>query len=356
MIKMYKMYVAAVVLLTCAFALAFTAEVKAGGFSVAPVFPSNQRAESTGSFNLDMEPGQFQEVFIQVTNQQDNPIEVEINLITPGTNRNGIIDYTSTGVLDETLINSFSDIAFLPVDNIVTIPPNTVAQVPFIIEVPEEGFEGEKLGAVHVLLGITDEELEAAGTIVNRFANVIAVRLNQVGSPPMSSIIPDFVLGGVDMELVNHRASIVANIRHPQPRLSMGALVHSQVYAVGGDSPIFSSENISVDFAPHSIFPLTMTDRAGYGIAPGDYIIRIQMEHEGRNWSFEEAFTIEAQHAAAINVASVNQQQNPASQMNNQDSADGEFPWIPAVIAANVVAIGAVAFYLIRKSKKKTVN
>ena len=340
-----KTLTALVVWLTCVFALATMAGAN-GGFSVTPVFPSNQNPESTGAFNLNVTPGQRQEIAVMVNNPQDEPITVEISLISPGTNRNGIIDYTGPGRLDETIEGaSFSDIAHLTVSEDITVPANMSAEIPVIIEIPQDGIEGVMLGAVHVLLGITDEEVEDAGMIVNRFAHVISVRLQEEGAsePPA-----DFALGEVRVDLVNHRAAIVADVRNPQPRFAMGAIAHAQVYPAGSDQPMFTAGNVGVDFAPNSIFPFSMTDEGGYGIPPGSYIARVQIEHDGQNWEFEETFTVAAQAAAVVNAAAVNQQASPYQ-------LRGGFPaWGFAAIGAGVILlIGLTALILRSKSKSR---
>ena len=94
-----------VILLASAIALAGTAGASAGGFSVSPVMPDNQNPESRGYFDLRVSPGQKQELTVTISNSGSEEIGVSLNLLTVSTNINGIVDYTSSGKTDETMIN-----------------------------------------------------------------------------------------------------------------------------------------------------------------------------------------------------------------------------------------------------------
>ena len=326
------------------FMVGFSVSVEATtGFSVIPNFPPNQVEGISGVFDLRMTPGQQQQVSVTVSNNTDEPITVELSIFAAGTNRNGIIDYTAQGQLDDSAANSLSDIAHIPIDGDIAIPAGQSVEVPIVINVPEEGFEGVILGAIHTLLGITDEERASAGMIVNRFAQVVIVRLQQQEIIPE----PDFALGEVSGDMVNHRAAIVANVINTQPRLSMGATVSAQIYMQGQDTQLFTITEIPVDFAPNAIFPLSMVDEQGFGIAPGDYTVNIQLAFEGQNWEFTRNLTIEPQAAQQMNDAAVNQGQQAPQQMA-PDNNSFMILWI--VLAISAVAIVALIVFAVLRS------
>ena len=301
--RTFKISVSLIILLVSALALAVTAGANAGSFSVNPVLPENQRPESRGYFDLIVVPGQRQELVVEVSNSSDAAATMTLSLITVTTNRNGIVDYTAPGISDETLKNRFTDIAKLDKESI-TVPPHESMNVTISLTVPQQGFDGIILGAVQALKEITDEERASAGMIVNRYSYVLAIRLRQTDSP----IDTEFLLGDVRTELVNHRAAIVADIRNPQPRLVMGVEASAQIFQKGNDAPVFDVSAASVDFAPNSIFPFSMVDRAGYGLRPGRYVALIQLAHEGKTWEFEHEFDIEEEEAAIVNGGALNQQ------------------------------------------------
>ena len=336
--RTYKISISLIILLASAFALAISAGASGGSFLVNPVLPDNQRPESRGYFDLNVVPGQQQELVVELSNSGDTEATMLLSLITVTTNRNGIVDYTAPGTSDETLQHKFTDMATLDQD-VVVVPPKESRYATIQLTVPQEGFDGIILGAVQALKDITDEERAAAGMIVNRYSYVLAIRLRQTDTP----IDTEFLLGDIRTELVNHRAAIVADIRNPQPRLVMGVETSAQIYQKGNNTPIFDVTIASVDFAPNSIFPFTMVDRAGYGLVPGEYTARIQLAHDEKTWEFEQEFYIQEEEAAAMNSGAMNQQPPQESGGGLGKAFAGGMPnWIMFA-----VGIGAVLLILL---------
>jgi len=179
---------------------------------------------------------------------------------------------------------------------------------------------------------------------INQFAHVMIVRLQEGDI----TIEPDFLLGDVRAEIANHRAAIVADVRNPLPRMTMGVVANAQVYQAGQDTPLFNMVDVDVDFAPNAVFPFTMIDMEGFGVHPGAYLARIQLEHNGRRWEFEREFTVYPQEAAAVNEAAVNQHEHQTAPV----LAGGQLPvWAIVAITVGVIAILALIALLIRSKK-----
>jgi len=346
MVRTIKITGMVIVFLLSTVVLGITAGA-AGGFSIAPNLPDNQRPETNGFFNLDVTAGQQQEITMRVENENDFDIAIEVSLFTAGTNMNGIIDYTRPGELDTTLAHDFTDIATLGVESRIIIPAGQVSVVPVTLNTPATGLGGGMvLGAIHMLRDVTDQEMEEAGMFVNQFAHVMIVRL-QEGDV---AIAPDFLLGDVRAETVYYRAAVVAEVRNPQPRMSMGAVASAQIYQAGQDTPIFSMADVNVDFAPNSVFPFTMMDMEGFGIHPGEYLARIQLEHEGRAWEFEREFIVAPQEAAVVNAAAANQWTQVPPIVSAGTSQ--QLPvWAIVAITVAVLAILVLIALLIRSKK-----
>jgi len=264
-----------------------------GGFSVTPVIPEELQHPDMmgGNFDIFVTPGQTVELGIEVHNLRDEPIAVEVTVVTAGTNRNGIIGYSSTGEFGGTLPFLFEDVITMPPGvDVLTIPPLTTATLPFTIEVPAGGFDGLALGAIHVLLGITEEELAEAGMIVNRFAAALPIRM-RISEPQMD---PEFYLGHARAGILHYRTVFVIDVHHPVPRITRPTYTSTWIYPAGSDSPVFTQEDMPVEYTPHAIFPATLMDE-GLGIDPGDYIARVRIEYDGRVWNLEQAFTVHPQ-------------------------------------------------------------
>ena len=345
--------ISVLVFLASTFALAFKVEAM-GGFSVTPIFPNNQNRQS-GFFDIRVVPGTRQELAIDIANPGEEDITVEISLITASTNRGGVVEYSAQGLHDESMLHVLSDMTTIPdldESREMIIPAESNVIVPIFIDIPEEGFDGIILGSIHVLLGITEEERAAAGMIVNRFANVVVIRLEDRG------IITDteFLLGDVRADIVNHRPAVVMEIRNPLARLTMGATATAHIYAEGDNEPIFVRGNVNVDFAPNSIFPFSVTDRIGYGLEPGNYLARVWIEHQGEMWEFERAFDILPQQAEEINIAAVNvQEQRPMGDQRSPGNTGAGLGGnlsvlIMAAIGVGAILVIAIASFLIVKS------
>ena len=312
--KILKTTAIVIVFLTTMLALAFTASAGVGGIFLSPYEqPENQvEGASAAAFDLWVTPGMRQEISFNVRNGRDYAVTVELGLNTAITNAGGNINYGATPdqvEFDNSLQFLLSDIASFPGGEShieIEIPGRTTAIVPITLNVPNEGFDGVILGGVHALLGLTEAEREQGGMIVNRFANVMLIRLSMEGAPPVE---PDFALGRVEADVVSSVGSFIARVHNPTPRISSGALASMWVMLAGtdADQALFYHENMPVDFAPHSIFYFILRDREGYGIFPGDYVARVRIEYDGRVWEFDEEFTVTAAAARAVAERAVGQ-------------------------------------------------
>jgi hypothetical protein len=337
-----------------ALTIALTISVRAiGGFTVIPVYPDNQNSETPSFFNLRVTAGQRQEFSVRVNNSGDTDMSVEVSLVTAKTNEHGAVDYSSTTLkTDVSMQNPLAEIGTVNGDAI-HIPAGGSVEVPIFIDIPQEGFDGIILGSVYVLRGITDEERENAGMLLNQFAHVIPIRLQERDT----AISTEFFLGDVYATVINRMAAISIEIRNPQPRLTMGATVEAFVYPAGSNTPIFGVSNMSVDFAPNSVFPLWLRDREGFGLMAGDYFVTVKLEHDGIVWEFEHPFTIEAEEAEAVNAQALNIQQAPVQPGTSDNLFAGSSGMLILIIGGTVfatLAIIATIFFVVKAQNKKT--
>jgi hypothetical protein len=296
-----KLVLTIAVVMLSTFMLSIT--VTAMGFSVNTVLPENQRNNGNSFFDLIVYPGQEQDLIITIENMQDREVLMLVEVITASTSRNAEINYTSPGQPDETQKISIADI-LIPSESTITVPPETIIQVPLRLKVPSEPFEGILLGSIKVTAEPTEEEM-AAGGIINRFAHVSAVRLMQ--SEGADENIPvEFLLRDVTAELTNHRVSIVARIGNPEPRIVRGFTASAEITPAGSNQVFFERQMRDAEIAPNSIFPFTLVDEAGFGIEAGDYIARLTITYDEQTWYFEEIFTVDDWWASELNEGAIN--------------------------------------------------
>ena len=327
-------------------------------FTVMPELPDNQRNNGNSYFDLKVSPGQQQVIEITISNRSESEILVLVEVITASTNGSGGINYTSKGdILDESLKYSFEDIATIP-ESHYAVPAEGSIQVPISLNIPEDPFDGTILGSIRVLREATEEERAAAGAIVNQYAYVTAVRLVQ-DEIAADAIVPDFALGEVTAQLVNYRAAITANVRNPLPIVIKEASASAKVFPKGEKEAIFEQSMAVVDFAPNSIFPFSLVDEAGYGIAAGDYTALITIEYKGESWLFERDFTIAQQEAAAVNQGALNQTGAQRPMPTNPTSFSMEMPtWLLVGIAlgaALLISLIVLIIVLLKSRAKASV-
>ena len=326
-------------------ALAFTVKAEASmGFSVNPSFPENQRSNS-GFYDLRITPGQEQDIIVTVVNPTNTQIAVTVEAFTVSTARSGTVDYSNTRVNDETLPHLISDLITIAEPRVI-IPAHSEEDVILKLTAPDESFDGILLGSLRFLREPTEDEIESAGAIMNRYAQAIAIRLSMNDR----ELDADFALGEITSQITNARASIVVDVRNPMARMARGVRAEARIFERDSNREIFYQSLDEVDFAPNSVFPLTMVDRAGYGLNPGIYRAEIMLEYEGQTWQFDQEFEIAPTQAARVNSQARNQNQQQAGLRANNDAIN---PLTWAMIGAGALVV-VVAIVLIIRQKRKS--
>ena len=132
--------------------------------------------------------------------------------------------------------------------------------------------------------------------------------------------------------------------------------LNTSVYQEGNPYPIFDIVDMNVDFAPNTVFPLTMLDREGFGLFAGNYRAIITLEHEGQTWRFEEDFVITNTQALAINDEALNRDRQGAPiapQSGIAGLAITEVPiWLLIAVALTLVT-AFIIFYIKQKEKSR---
>ena len=335
------MLVTVMVLMTSALII----PVVAMDFHVRPELPENQRQNGSTFFDLLVTPGQVQDLVIVISNISDNDIVVLVEPITVSTGRNGQINYTSSGEMDETLMYSFEDLLSLQQSQ-YDVPAQSSIEVTMNLRAPGELFDGAILGSIRVLRDATREEREAAGVAISQFASVNAVRL--VNREDAEDIPVIFELGNISTESIEQIQSIVVPVRNTQPRLVQGAKATAQIFQSGSEESIFEYKIDKVDFAPNSIFPLTISDQQGNGIETGDYNAIIEVEHEGQIWSFEQDFHINTQAVVATSESVPDRQ---ADERQSEQSIP-MWKWIAIMVVGLLLIVIIVMIIAVSRRRK----
>ena len=268
--------------------------IQAGtGLSITPLFPYNQDPAISDYFSLNVTAGEEQQISIRVYNNSSEALDASISLFSVGTAESGRVNYRMAGQRDSNTSLAFTDVAPQTQRNI-TIPAGHNEEIQILISIPSEGFDGIILGSIYILA-------TESTTSERRFSQTIPVKLYENNR----SVEANFLLGNVSIDHTNN--SLTIEIRHPQPRLTLDTEVGLKIYQLGTNRLLFSTTDITVDFAPNSIFNLRLTDielseLQGTDRLEDDHLMVISVEYQNRTWYFEYQFTAEPMDYAVAEV------------------------------------------------------
>lgn len=314
------------------------------GYSVAPVIPANQLGDTTSYFDLRIEPNQEQTIQVELSNGSTEDKTVSAQLANATTNVNGLIVYEAdtNDNIDPSLSAPLTEWTSLSSNEII-IPARQSTTLDITMNVPEEAFDGVKLGGI-IFQEVTEEETgDASGeqgvAVRNAYTYIIALQVSENDN----EVPVDFAIGKVSPELANGARTVVAQIQHPQARLTGGVSIQADIFEQNGDSPIASKTMEDVSFAPNSTMPFTIEwDQA---LKAGDYRIDMVLTNGDQEWDFTKEFTIQPEEEAEINETAVTEVVD--------DSASLPAWVIIAAILVVIVIIALIAYVLHLKRKLK---
>lgn len=319
-------------------------ENQAIGYSVAPVIPDNQLGDTSSYFDIRVEPNQEQTIQVELSNDSTEDKTVSALLANATTNVNGLIVYEAdtNEHIDSSLTASLTEWTSLS-SNEITIPAGQSTTLDITMKVPEKAFDGVKLGGL-IFQEVKDEETgdelgEQGVSVQNAYTYIIALQVSENDN----EVPVDFALADVNAQLSDGARTVVANIQHPQARLTGGVAIQADIYEKNGDQVIASKSMDDVSFAPNSTMPFTVEwDQA---LKAGDYRIDMVLTRGDQEWDFTKEFTIQPEEEAEINEAAVTEVVD--------DSASLPTWVIIGVILVVIVIIALVAYVLHLKRKLK---
>lgn len=304
------------------------------GFTVSAKLPENQINSSVSYFDLLVQPETTQILEIDIYNKSNAEIPVEIATISASTNRNGVIDYTTPNIKDDTMQVAFSEIA-KPIDTVLTIPAYSSKTAQIEVTTPEEIFDGTVLGGIHIKKIISEEESNGANSnetintsVQNRYNYVIGTKLTETDT----KIEPHFESIEAKPTLLNYHKFISTSIRNTQPLIIKNISVNGKIYAQGSDTVLLENTLTDIDMAPNSVleFPVALD---GVTLRPGKYVSKIELQLDENTWNFEEPFEITSEQNAIWEIESV-----------ESDSSSIPFWAIILIILAILILIILVIF------------
>ena len=268
------------------------------GFYVQARLPENQQNRNLSYFDLRVRPDQTQNLIIEITNEQNEPISVSVAAISASTNRNGIIDYKTPDVRDKTLRTPFSSIATVKED-IIVVPANSSKTATVTVSMPELRFDGVILGGLVFTRLDSDTEPTESTAIRNAFSYVLGVKLTETDV----EVLPEFEVVEVISQTITYRPAFTHVIRNSKAAIAKNIQLEASVTDMDGILHATVSK-ANVDMAPNSVMPLAALVTDGV-LIPGSYISDIRLEYDGKVTNYRVPFTISDSDADQVNNESI---------------------------------------------------
>lgn len=180
-----------------------------------------------------------------------------------------------------------------------TIPPKGSKTVKAKLKVPEEPFDGIKLGGFYFEKEIDEEKDDAGLQIENKYAHLVGLQLSQNDHV----VEPELDLLSVAPELVNHRTSLVAELQNKQPLLMDSLRIDAKVYRDEEQGPFKEHVQDDIRMAPNSTMDVVI-DWLNEPLIEGDYLLELIATDGETTWEWKEPFTI-GQEAEQLNKDAV---------------------------------------------------
>lgn len=308
-------------------------------FSVRAIIPPNQIDHLKSYFDLKMNPGQKQDLKIEVFNNSKKEETIEANITFATTNDNGLIDYSKTNSkeADHSLKYPLTELIHETRKEVV-IPAGKSKVVSFSITMPNSEYDGVILGAVHVKKKMDGSEKDSTSKsiqIKNEYAYVVGIKLTE----NMKVVNPDLHLNAIKPKLVNYHTAIAATIQNSESSIVKDMSIDAQIFKKGSNDILYSSKKSDMSMAPNSNFDYAI-DLNNNPIEPGTYRLKMKAIIGTQVWEWDELFTI-GKEAKELNNKAVELKQN--------------YNWM-YFVSGLLLLIGFISFIFFKKRKKSTID
>ncbi len=308
-------------------------------FSVSAVQADNQVDKQNTYFDLLVKPGEGQDLTIKITNSDSSAQKYRVTINRAGTNRNGVLDYSTHGVKpDKSLKNNIENL--VPAPETVSVPANSTKEYTFHLNVPAQSFSGVMLGGVRVQkVDSKDTSTKKGVSIKNKFAYVIGLQLRS----NEDYVAPNMELLGVKAKQIDYRNYVTANLQNTKPTIMHNLNVNAKVNTKGTKDKVLSTTKKDMTMAPNSNFDFPIGTN-GKALKAGKYTLVLDASAEkGRyHWHFTKDFVITDKTASKLNKSAVDTQSGP-----------NYFVWILIGVLIVLILLGIIIYLNQRNQKKR---
>ncbi|MBO0441571.1 DUF916 and DUF3324 domain-containing protein [Candidatus Enterococcus ikei] len=311
------------------------------GYSVQAVIPENQIDQSKTYFDLKMNPGQTQNIELEIKSSSEETLNLAVVPYIGTTNQNGELEYSvEPEKNDSTLVYPITRL--ISGQQKVTLKPKETKRVTFTLKMPKKAFEGKIVGGFNVYDEANDATNESKSKkndvqIKNVFSVVIGIQLRE----NLDKIKPELKLNTVKASLFNYRTAIIANLQNTQPEFISELSVSTKVRKQNSKKVIYEAEKSDMAMAPNSNFnfPISLENQE---IEAGNYELELIAHSKTENWRFTKKFRITEDEAVQLNTEAV----------EIETETGNMFIWIIVLSISLVMLLLLVIIFLVWRRRK----
>lgn len=307
-------------------------------FSVRTITPESQFGDDKGYFDVELQPGETEELTLVVKNVRNIPIDLSITAHTAYTNINGVVEYGGeTDQPDPTLKVEMKDLLDVE-DEPIRLEAGEEKRIVTTLTMPQDEVEGLLAGGLQLSEVAQEEEEEDSEDkgmqIINSFSYVIGV---VASNDRTQTIVPELALLDVFADQINYRNAFSATIQNFLPTFVNELSVEASIRREGSDTILYRASEEMMQMAPNSNFnfPISLN---GERFRSGTYVLNMTARSGEHEWTWEETFDVTADEARRLNQSDV--------------SVKDTNWWLIAAIVLIVIIISVLA-YTTYKNKKK---
>ncbi|KLI76727.1 MULTISPECIES: DUF916 and DUF3324 domain-containing protein [Lacticaseibacillus] len=296
-------------------------------FTVTPILPANQRQTVTGYFDLQIQPGQQEDLQLRIANQTDETQTYTLAANPAYTTNSGMIAFDqSRPSLDQNAIR-LNTLIKGPASATIAAGSNQV--VTYHLQSPSTHFIGIISGGFYILQkGGTAATSSTSGVrFTDQFAIGIPLILRQdlkTPNPPMLELTK------ASIGTANHYPVVNANIHNPSSNQFGEIATDYKLFPTGGNKAVLTGHFAGLAVAPHSRFTQSIPLN-GKQLQAGSYTLKWTAKSGSYTWTKQVSFRYNG-HLPTNAITS--QPKTPAASQNNL-----ALPWIIAGIATALLII-----------------
>ncbi len=272
-------------------------DASAGNFSISPLTEKGEFLQQ-GYYHFVGLPGAKKSASLELKNRTDKKIDIEIEINTAWTNKNGLPSYTSNKNKDSTLTYLIEELVNIE-DTVVTIPANGEKIVPIIINYPKAKWEGQVLGGLRLHENNKKEEKKG---VENEVAYTVGILLEMENTEQVDY---QFRMNNVKANQRNYRNFIEVNLQNMAPKIIKDMIVQTYIYKGNQSKPVYELQSDSFRMAPNSNFDIGVPT-GDMPVSPGNYHALLKVEVDNQIYEFSKDFVIEQETAHQLNQSAVN--------------------------------------------------